>query len=144
MITDEDKINQDGFSANPWRLCPLQQVEELKCIVRVIPVWAAGIIYYVAVVQQSTFVVVQALQSNRHLFNSSFQIPAASFTIFTMLALTLWIPVYDRLLVPAVHRLTGKEGGITLLQRMGAGVFLSALAMLVSGLIEQRRRCEPI
>lgn len=57
-----------------------------------------------------------------------------------MLSLTLWIPIYDRLLVPSLRRLTGKEGGITLLQRMGIGIVFAIMSMLVSGLIEERRR----
>ena len=39
-----------------------------------------------------------------------------------------------------LKRLTGREEGITLLQRMGIGMVLSSVAMLISGLVEQRRR----
>jgi hypothetical protein len=57
-----------------------------------------------------------------------------------MLSLTIWIPIYDRILVPFLQRITGKEGGITILQRMGIGIFISILTMLVSALVEERRR----
>jgi peptide/histidine transporter 3/4 len=57
-----------------------------------------------------------------------------------MLALTIWIPIYDRLMLPWLRRLTGREEGITLLQRMGVGMVLSVVAMLFSGMAEQRRR----
>ncbi|XP_077211844.1 protein NRT1/ PTR FAMILY 2.11-like [Tasmannia lanceolata] len=138
IITEKDKIDPDGSIVDPWSLCRMQQVEEVKCIMRVLPIWSACIFYYIAVVQQSTYVVVQALQSDRHI--GSFEIPAASFIIFNMLSLTIWIPIYDRLLVPSLQRITGKEGGFTLLQRMGIGVFLSVITMIVSGLVEERRR----
>lgn len=130
----------DGSAANPWRLCSIQQVEEVKCMVRIIPIWASAIIYHVPLIQQQTYAVLQALQLDRRLGTGSFEIPAATFIIFTMLALTIWIPIYDRILVPFLQRLTGKEGGFTLLQRMGIGILLSVLCMFVSGLVESHRR----
>ncbi|XP_059303887.1 protein NRT1/ PTR FAMILY 2.11-like [Lycium ferocissimum] len=140
IVTPEDQIKSDGSAANPWNLCSVQQVQEAKCVVRVIPIWAAAIVYHIAITQQQQFVVYQALQSNRHLGNSNFQIPAATYTIFSMLSLTLWIPIYDRIVVPLLRRITGKEGGITILQRMGFGIFLTVLSSLVSAFIEERRR----
>lgn len=140
IITQEDMINPDGSAANPWRLCGLQQVEELKCLLRVIPIWASAILFFITIVQQSTYVVVQAQQSDRHLGSSTFEIPPATFSIFTMITVTIWIPIYDRMIVPSLRGITGKEGGITMLQRMGIGLFLSIMTMVVSGLVEQRRR----
>ncbi|KAJ9152541.1 hypothetical protein P3X46_026099 [Hevea brasiliensis] len=140
IVTEKDEINLDGSAANPWRLCSVQQVEEVKCMVRIIPIWASAIIYHVPLIQQQTYAVLQALQLDRRLGTGSFEIPAATFIIFTMLALTIWIPIYDRILVPFLQRLTGKEGGFTLLQRMGIGILLSVLCMFVSGLVESHRR----
>ncbi|KAJ8536435.1 hypothetical protein K7X08_034836 [Anisodus acutangulus] len=139
IVTTEDQIKSDGSAANPWNLCSMQQVQEAKCVVRVIPIWAAAIVYHMAIIQQQQYVVFQALQSNRHLGSSNFQIPAATYTIFSMLSLTLWIPIYDHKVVPLLRRITGK-GGITILQRMGFGIFLTVLSSLVSAFIEQRRR----
>ncbi|CAN6585228.1 unnamed protein product [Malus baccata var. baccata] len=140
ILTLEDEMNPDGSAADPWRLCSMQQVEEVKCPPRVLPIWAAALVFHIPIVQQQTFVVFQAIQSNRRLGKNSFQIPAASYTVFLMLAMSIWIPIYDRLLVPFLQRLTGKEGGITLLQRIGIGIFLSVIAMLVSGFVEGHRR----
>lgn len=140
IITDEDKINPDGSASDPWSLCGVQQVEEVKCIVRVIPIWVSAIVFYVAIVQQQTYVVFQALQCDRRLGSSNFRIPAASYIVFSMLSLTLWIPIYDRILVPNVQKLTKKEGGITILQRIGIGFAMAILAMLVSAVVEERRR----
>lgn len=140
ITTSEDQINFNGSAANPWKLCSIQQVEEAKCVLRVIPIWASAIIYFVAIIQQQTYVVFQALQSDRRLGNTGFQVPAASFIVFSMLSLTIWIPIYDRILVPSCRKLTGKEGGITILQRMGIGIVLSIITMLVSAVVEERRR----
>ncbi|XP_030493939.2 protein NRT1/ PTR FAMILY 2.11 [Cannabis sativa] len=140
ILTPEDQVNPDGSPSHPWRLCSLQQVEEVKCLMRVLPIWVTSMVYHVAIVQQQTYVVFQALQSNRHIGNVKFEIPAASYTVFTMLSMTLWIPLYDRIIVPNFQRVRRKEGGVTLLERIGIGIFLSILTSLVSGVVENRRR----
>ncbi|WOL15243.1 protein NRT1/ PTR FAMILY 2.11-like [Canna indica] len=134
----KDEIDANGCSANPWRLCTLQEVEQVKCIARIIPIWSTTIIYQVATSQEITYAILQALQSDRRL--GRFQIPAGSFTVFPMLAMTIWIPIYDRIIVPRVERITKKEGGITMLQRMGIGHVLAVVAMVVAGVTEARRR----
>ncbi|GKV14140.1 hypothetical protein SLEP1_g25051 [Rubroshorea leprosula] len=138
--TPEDQINPDGSAANPWKLCSIQKVEEVKCLIRIVPIWVAAMIYYLSIIQQQTYVVFQATQSNRHLGTTTFTIPPASYTIFTMIGLTIWIPIYDRIIVPWLHHLTGKEGGITILQKMGVGMVLGVVTMVISAVVEQRRR----
>ncbi|KAL3716958.1 hypothetical protein ACJRO7_008522 [Eucalyptus globulus] len=137
IVTAEDKKKPDGSSADPWRLCSLQQVEEVKCIMRVMPIWVTGVLYYLVIVQQNTYGVFQATQMDRRLGNTSFKIPAASYVVFLMLSLTIF---YNRLIVPFLRRLTGKEGGITVLQRLGIGLFFGVLTMLVSAIVEEHRR----
>ncbi|KAL6580229.1 hypothetical protein OROMI_008253 [Orobanche minor] len=138
IVTPEDQINPDGSPADPWSLCTMQQIEEAKCVLRVIPISLTSIFYHIGVQQQ--YVVFQALQSDRRLGNTTFRIPAASYVVFAMLGLTLWVPVYDRLVVPFMRRITGVETGITLLQRMGVGLFITVVESLVGAFVEQRRR----
>ncbi|KAL3819363.1 hypothetical protein ACJIZ3_005268 [Penstemon smallii] len=138
IITSQDQIKPDGSPTNPWNLCSIQQVEETKCVFRVIPVSLTAILYHIGVQQQ--YIVFQALQSNRHLGNSKFQIPAASYIVFGMLFLALWVPFYDRILVPFMRKITKQEGGITILQRMGVGIFITIIESLVGALVEERRR----
>ncbi|KAK3013629.1 hypothetical protein RJ639_010255 [Escallonia herrerae] len=140
IITPEDEINSDGSAANPWRLCSVQQVEQLKCLLRLFPVWVACLVYGVFLVQQSNYMVFQALQCDRRLCGTSFKIPAATYIVFAMLTLTIWLPIYDRIVVRFLRRLTGRPNGITLLQRMGVGIFLSILSLIVSALVETQRR----
>ncbi|XP_061954635.1 protein NRT1/ PTR FAMILY 2.11-like [Populus nigra] len=140
IITDENQINLDGTAANPWKLCSVQQVEEVKCLLRIIPIWSTSILYQIPLLQQQTYVVFQALQMDRRLGSTNFKVPAATYIIFTMLTLSIWIPLYDRIIVPFLQRLTGKDGGITLLQRMGIGMILAILCTVVSGLVEENRR----
>ncbi|KAJ6699482.1 OLIGOPEPTIDE TRANSPORTER-RELATED [Salix purpurea] len=85
---------------NPWRLCTVTQVEELKSIIRLLPIWASGIVF--ATVYMSSF----------------------------------WAPVYDRVIVPYARKFTGHERGFTQLQRMGIGLVISIVSMIVAGVLE--------
>ncbi|GLU06718.1 hypothetical protein SLE2022_237200 [Rubroshorea leprosula] len=68
-----------------------------------------------------------------------FKIPAVSLQFFTSIAVTLFIPFYDRIFVPTARALTCKPSGITMLQRIGTGIFLSAISMVVAALVEMKR-----
>lgn len=135
----EDDLTPEGNRANEWRLASVQQVEEVKCLARIFPIWAAGILCHTSMIQQFTFTISQALQMDRHL-RPSFQIPAGSITVVSFLTIALCVPIYDRLLVPALRNVTRLETGITVLQRIGIGMLFSVLAMVVAGSIERARR----
>ncbi|XP_030549226.1 protein NRT1/ PTR FAMILY 3.1-like [Rhodamnia argentea] len=135
IVTPEDDVK----SPNVWRLNTVHRVEELKTMIRMGPIWASGIILYTAYAQQSTFSLQQAKMVDRHL-GRSFQIPAASMSVFTMTAMLLTIAAYDRLLVPVARRFTGLDRGISFLKRMGIGYFISILATLVAGFVEVKRK----
>ncbi|KAL9325409.1 hypothetical protein ACSQ67_006054 [Phaseolus vulgaris] len=53
----EGELNPDGSIVNQWRLVSIQQVEEVKCLARIIPIWAAGILSLTSMAQQGTFTV---------------------------------------------------------------------------------------
>ncbi|CAN8292516.1 unnamed protein product [Cochlearia groenlandica] len=138
--TPEDKVNLDGSAADPWKLCSMQQVEEVKCVIRVLPVWLSAALFYLAYIQQTTYTIFQSLQSDRRLGSGGFQIPAATYTVFLMLGMTIFIPIYDRVIVPFLVKYTGRDGGITQLQRIGGGMVLCITSMMVSASVEQHRR----
>uniref|UniRef100_A0A1J3H1Q4 Protein NRT1/ PTR FAMILY 2.11 n=1 Tax=Noccaea caerulescens TaxID=107243 RepID=A0A1J3H1Q4_NOCCA len=140
ILTPEDKLEGDGKPSDPWKLCTMQQVEEVKCIVRVLPIWFAASIYYLTITQQMTYPVFQALQSDRRLGSRGFVIPAATYVVFIMTGMTVFIVIYDRVLVPTLRRITGLDTGITLLQRIGTGIFFAFASLVVSGFVEERRR----
>ncbi|CAL4939599.1 unnamed protein product [Urochloa decumbens] len=145
VLSPDDEVAPGGATAvNPWRLCTLQQVEEVKCLARLLPVWSSGIVYYIVLTNLSNYNVLQAMQTDRHIGSSGFEIPAGSFVVFNMLALTVWIPIYDSLVVPALQRVLTKkkkrEGGISQLQRIGTGLVMSIATMLVAAAVERHRR----
>ncbi|CAL4904728.1 unnamed protein product [Urochloa decumbens] len=140
LCLDKAAVVVSPQDANPWRLCTLQQVEEVKCLARLLPVWSSGIVYYIVLTNLGNYNVLQAMQTDRHIGRSGFQIPAGSFVVFNMLALTVWIPVYDSLVVPALQRVTRREGGISQLQRIGTGIVMSIATMLLAAAVERHRR----
>lgn len=132
------EIQSDNIkeSVNPWRLCTVTQVEELKAIVRLLPIWATGIIFSTVYSQMSSLFVLQGERMDTHVGNSSFKIPPASLSIFDTLSVIFWVPIYDRIIVPVTRKFTGHKNGLTQLQRMGIGLFISILSMIAAAVLE--------
>ncbi|KAK4275198.1 hypothetical protein QN277_018324 [Acacia crassicarpa] len=122
-------------TVNPWRLCTVTQVEELKAILRLLPVWATGIILATVYSQMSNYYVLQGETMDTHL-GPSFKIPPASLGIFDTLGVLFWVPIYDRVIVPITSKITGNRQGLTQLQRMGIGLFISIFSVFFAGVLE--------
>ncbi|GFY84697.1 major facilitator superfamily protein [Actinidia rufa] len=137
IMTEDDAKNPS--SPNLWRLSTVHRVEELKCIIRLLPIWAAGILLVTSHSHQHSFVIIQARSMDRHL-SHSFQIPPASLSIFSILTVLIGLVLYERALVPFARRFTGNPMGITCLQRMGIGFVVNILATIVSALVEIKRK----
>ncbi|XP_051212529.1 protein NRT1/ PTR FAMILY 8.2-like [Lolium perenne] len=127
---DDSMVNPD-----PWRLCTVTQVEELKSMVRLLPVWATGIVMSAVYSQMTTMFVLQGNTLDPRM-GPSFKIPAASLSIFDTIAVIVWALAYDRVIVPAVRRITGHPRGFTQLQRMGIGLVISIFSMVAAGVLE--------
>jgi len=133
VLAQSDKVKE---STNPWRLCTVTQVEELKSILRILPVWATGIIFSTVYGQMSTLFVLQGQTMDTRVGNSTFKIPPASLSIFDTLSVIFWVPVYDRIIVPIATKFTGNKNGLTQLQRMGIGLFISIFSMVAAAILE--------
>lgn len=134
-LTDAD-AKAEEFS-NAWKLCTVTQVEELKILVRMFPIWATGIVFSAVYAQISTMFVEQGMVMDTKI--GSFTIPPASLSTFDVISVIVWVPFYDRILVPIARKFTGKERGFTELQRMGIGLLISILAMAAAASVEIRR-----
>ncbi|CDP16186.1 unnamed protein product [Coffea canephora] len=44
IIDPEKNLTTDGIVADPWTLCTVNQVEDLKTLLKVIPIWSTGMI----------------------------------------------------------------------------------------------------
>ncbi|KAJ9559178.1 hypothetical protein OSB04_013792 [Centaurea solstitialis] len=129
--------NTDSSVSNPSSLPTAENVESLKSLIRIAPVWSSGILPFTVISQN--FPVLQAKTMNRHI-TSRFEIPAGSFIVFMVLSLTIWIVFYDRILVPIIAKRTHQPRGMLPKTRMGIGLLISVAAMAVSAVVEAVRR----
>ena len=124
---------------NPWKLCPASQVEGVKQVVRLLPVWLILAPAGAVSAQMVTFYTLQGQTLDTHVILGSVRIPPASLQCIATATLLLSLPLYDRLVVPFFRRLTGSQHGVSHLQRIGVGLFLSVLVMVVAAVVEARR-----
>ncbi|TQD81271.1 hypothetical protein C1H46_033203 [Malus baccata] len=136
MIIDE--LDASTEPRNPWRLCTLNQVEEVKLVLRLIPLWLSCLMFGVIQVQHNTFFTKQSSTTILSI-GPHFQVPPASIQGLTGIVILITIPIYDRVFVPIARKYTGHPSGITVLQRIGTGLVLSILVMVVSALVEAKR-----
>ncbi|XP_021892802.1 protein NRT1/ PTR FAMILY 8.1-like [Carica papaya] len=137
VITDPEENTKSR-----WKLCTVTQVEELKSFIRMLPIWATTIALSISFAQLSTFFISQATIMDRTL-GSNFVIPPGSTPIFSAVNALFLIPIYEKWIVPLLRKRTGHRRGITSLQRMGVGLFISIFAMISAAVVEKKRRESP-
>lgn len=111
---------------------------EVKGLARLFPIWTTCLIYTVVFAQPPTLFTKQGSTMERHI-GSGFQIPPAALQSCIGITTAIFIPIYDFLLVPFARRFTGRPSGITMLQRIGTGMFLSIVSTVVAALVEMKR-----
>ncbi|KOM39158.1 hypothetical protein LR48_Vigan03g254000 [Vigna angularis] len=123
---------------NPWRLATVTRVEETKLIVNVVPIWLTTLIIGVCIAQSQTLFVKQAAAMNLNI-GHNFKIPAASMVSVTAICTMISVPTYDKIIVPVLRKVTGNERGISILRRIGIGLTLLLIIMVVAALVERKR-----
>ncbi|KAL2338852.1 hypothetical protein Fmac_013298 [Flemingia macrophylla] len=139
-VLDKAAVLPEGIEARAWKVCTVTQVEEVKILTRMMPILLSTIIMNTCLAQLQTFSIQQGTLMNT--FIGKFNIPAASIPIIPLVFMTLLIPIYEFAFVPLVRRITGHPNGITELQRVGVGLVLSAISMVIAGVIEVKRKHE--
>ncbi|KAK4388846.1 protein NRT1/ PTR FAMILY 1.2 [Sesamum angolense] len=142
IVRDPQKDLIDGRARDPWSLCTIDQVEELKALLSVVPIWSSGMIMFIDL-SQNSFPVLQATATNRRI-TSGFTVPAASLQIITTISTILWVGLKDSVLLPLASRVMGRPVNISTTRRMGIGIFLSFLAMMATAAVESIRRGQAI
>ncbi|KAE8718551.1 Protein NRT1/ PTR FAMILY 2.6 [Hibiscus syriacus] len=135
MKTEGD-VNPDGSIAKPWRLCSVQQVEDLKTLIRIFPLWASTVFLAIPIAIQNNMTVLQALAMDRHL-GSDFKIPVGSITIVVLISSATFVALLDRFLYPNWKNLTGRS--LTPIQKIGTGHVFNILSMAISAVMESKR-----
>ncbi|CAL5094294.1 unnamed protein product [Urochloa decumbens] len=136
LITDGDVAPSDGSVFRPWHICTVQEVEDFKTVLRILPLWTSSIVLSVAFGTQINFTVLQALAMDRAL-GGGFTVPAGSMTVVVLVSVVVSLVLLDRALLPLWRRLTGHTP--TPLQRIGAGHALAVLSLAASAAVEGRR-----
>ena len=84
-----------------------EQVEEVRLVVRLFPMFVATIFYWTVYSQMQTLFVTQGTQMNTKVdWGPKFQmdIPAATLSAFDTLSIIVLVPLYDKGLVPSLRR----------------------------------------
>ncbi|RDY11910.1 Protein NRT1/ PTR FAMILY 4.6, partial [Mucuna pruriens] len=123
---------------HPMLECTVKEVEEVKIVIRILPIFMSTIMLNCCLAQLSTFSVQQSATMNTML--GSFKVPPASLPVFPVLFIMILAPLYNHIIVPFARKATKTEMGITHLQRIGTGLFLSIVAMAVAALVETKRK----
>ncbi|KAM0896069.1 hypothetical protein ACQ4PT_023441 [Festuca glaucescens] len=141
MISSTGNENPHGndlscHSNSDRRLCTVDQVEQLKSAIRILPIWSSTVFLEQAIGQN--YAVLQANEMDRRV--GVFRVPGCSLTMFNMVTMSLWSGSYDRWIAPALRRVTGNPRGLTMKQRIGVGPLLATAAMSVSAAVVGARR----
>ncbi|CAA7396835.1 unnamed protein product [Spirodela intermedia] len=107
-------------------------------VLRLFPIWASCLMYAVVFAQPATFFTKQGSTMDRRI-GRTFNLPPATLQSFVSLSVVIFVPIYDRILVPIARAFTGIPSGLTMLQRIGVGMLISLASMAVAALVEMKR-----
>ncbi|KAE9445167.1 hypothetical protein C3L33_22935, partial [Rhododendron williamsianum] len=132
----EGDIKPDGSNANPWKLCTLQQVEDLKNLIKLFPLWSTGVFLFTPVAVLVSLATPQALTMDRQIGNH-FKIPVSSMIIFMIVSTSLSVIFLDRFLYPMWQKITGRFPPP--LQQIGVGHVIWVISLAIAAIVEQNR-----
>ncbi|XP_021888082.1 protein NRT1/ PTR FAMILY 5.10-like isoform X3 [Carica papaya] len=130
-------VSPDG-SREYGEVCSIDEVEEAKSVLGLIPIWATNLVYAIVFAQISTLFTKQGVTLDRSI-TGGFKIPPASLQSVMGITIVIFIPIYDQILVPVTRKFTQNPAGITMLQRIGTGMCLSVICMVTAALVETKR-----
>ncbi|KAM7258794.1 hypothetical protein ACFE04_014535 [Oxalis oulophora] len=120
------------------KVCSMSEVNEAKQVLSLVPIWVTSLVYGVLVSQTFTFFTKQGVTMDRTI-TRGFDIPPAMLQSLNNGVVVIFIPIYVRIINPLARLITKKPVGITMLQRIGTGMVLSTLTMIIAALVEMKR-----
>ncbi|KAE9595151.1 hypothetical protein Lal_00009328 [Lupinus albus] len=132
------KLKEDGTNPSPWRLCTVTQVEEVKILLKLIPIPSCTIMLNVILTEFLTLSVQQAYTLNTHI--GHLKLPVTCMPVFPGLSIFLILALYYSIFVPIFRRITGHPNGASQLQRVGIGLAVSILSVAWAAIFERFRR----
>ena len=83
-------------------------------VAKLLPIWATSLIFTAILAQVSTLFTKQASTLDRRLgVGAGLVVPPAALQFFLSASMVTTLPIYDRLFVPLVRRVTGHRAGLT-------------------------------
>ncbi|KAJ3707708.1 hypothetical protein LUZ61_011413 [Rhynchospora tenuis] len=132
---EEEEEDTESQHARTHRV---SEMEEARSILSLFPIWATSLVYGVTFAQITTFFTKQTRNLDRHL-TSSILVPPAALQSSGTIAIIFFVPIYDRVIVPVMRKISKTPSGITMLQRVGTGIAVSIVSMVVAALVEIKR-----
>ncbi|KAL5988065.1 hypothetical protein ACLOJK_035828 [Asimina triloba] len=144
VVPDPPAMNGAGSGDHhhSWKFCTVTQVEEVKMVLKLLPIWSTCILFWTVYSQMTTFSVEQATFMDRNV--GSFIVPSGSLSFFLFITILLFTSLNEKLLVPFARKFTHNVQGITSLQRVGVGLVFSIAAMAAAAVVEKQRREEAV
>lgn len=136
MYKDNEDVNGSQEYTKSWSLCTVKEVEDLKRLIKVLPILSAGIVSSIIFAIGSSLVVLQALVMDRSI-GPHFKTPAGSMFIFILITTCLGIFIIDRIIYPLWRKIANQSH--TPLQCIGVGYFLNVLSAVAFALVEMKR-----
>ncbi|MCO5606125.1 hypothetical protein L7F22_060312 [Adiantum nelumboides] len=96
---------------NPWMLSTVTEVEEMKAVLRLIPVWASSIFFNTIYSQAGTLLVEEGALMNTNVAGGLTMEPA-TMNLFNILVVVLVAPLYNATVVPLARSITGHPRGL--------------------------------
>uniref|UniRef100_A0ACD6ACB8 Uncharacterized protein n=1 Tax=Avena sativa TaxID=4498 RepID=A0ACD6ACB8_AVESA len=116
----------------------MDKSEEARAVLRMLPIWVTCLAFGLVFAQVPTLFNKQGRTLDLRMFGA-LELPPAGLRTFGPVSILVFMPIYDRVLVPVLRCATGNPSGLTPLQRMGMGMALSLVAVSVAALVESRR-----
>ncbi|KAM6582652.1 hypothetical protein CsatB_009654 [Cannabis sativa] len=122
-------------STKSWKLCTVEEVEDLKRVIKLIPLWSTGILLTTTIAMFNGLSTIQALAMDREV--GSIKIPAGTFLAFTLVTTAISIFIVDRYLLDMWQKLSGRL--LSPLQKIGIGHVFNILGMVATAITEAKR-----
>ncbi|KAJ4912063.1 Protein NRT1/ PTR FAMILY 5.8 [Raphanus sativus] len=113
-------------------------LETAKLLLRLLPIWTMLLTFAVIFQQPATFFTKQGMAMKRNI-GPNFKIPPATLQSTITLSIILLMPLYDKILIPMAKKMSKNEKGIPVMARMGIGMFLSIIAIVIAAFVERKR-----
>ncbi|KAG7575596.1 MFS transporter superfamily [Arabidopsis thaliana x Arabidopsis arenosa] len=125
---DDDESSKTVFSG----------IDNVKLVIRLFPIWMMLLMFAVIFQLPATFFTKQGVTMKRNI-GSNFKIPPATLQSTITLSIILLMPLYDKILIPITKRIKKNGTGISVMERMGVGMFLSIIAIVIAAIVERKR-----